>query len=131
MLVAVLGIGATASVPVLTPAVQTILPGDAAAASACSLYQSNIYVSGSRIYGFGQIQCPNTASYRTLRVCIIQEGVSKACGSTYGNALYLSSSPTCAVQYQGAYRSYALIKVTYSDGTSTYWQSATKYLPSC
>ena len=102
----------------------------ATAAGSCSLTYATVSVDGSYIRGFGQVHC-TTYVYRTLRVCIVQEGVTKACGTTYGNALDLYSSPTCSIIYSGPYRSYASVKLTYPDGSYTYWSSPIKYVPNC
>ena len=117
-------------------ALAVILPGfslmgtPSAAADSCWLLQANIYAQGSRVYGFGQTQCSTNLS-RTLRVFIIQDGVSRASGTTTGNATILSSSPSCAIQYAGPYPSYVRVQLTSSSGFVWNWYTATTYLPRC
>ena len=117
-------------------AIAVILPGfslmgtPSAAADSCWLSSTSLGTSGSYIIGQGVTQCA-TEAYRTLRVCIVQDYVTRACGTTYGNAKVLWSSPSCQIQYNGPYVSFVRVTLTNAAGYQWFWQGPTKYLPRC
>jgi len=120
----------------LAIAFAVILPGfslmgtPSAAADSCWLSSTSLGASGNSIVGQGVIQC-STVLYRTLRVFIIQDGVSRASGTTTGNATVLWSTPSCTIQYAGPYPSYVRVQLTSTSGLVWNWYGPTKYLPRC
>jgi len=101
-----------------------------AAADSCWLTSTSLGTSGNYIIGQGVIEC-GTVLYRTLRVYIIQDGVSRASGTTTGTNKVLWSSPSCQIQYAGPYPSYIRVQLTSSSGFVWNWYGPTKYLPRC
>ena len=112
------------------PAALRSLGPQLAAADSCWLSSTSLGTSGNSIVGQGVIEC-STVLYRTLRVYIIQDGVSRASGTTTGNAKVLWSSPSCSIQYAGPYASYIRVQLTSSSGFVWNWYGPIKYLPRC